>query len=81
MPDSRPDYRTLRDYRRARKLSQRAIAAEFGISQAHWCRLEAGTRCPRPRFAARLAKASGIPLSRLLGLGRVAVGILMAWGT
>jgi transcriptional regulator with XRE-family HTH domain len=61
-------HRTLKAYRKAHQLSQRAAARKFTITQAEWCRIERGERCPRPKLAQRISNRTGVPLKTLLGL-------------
>lgn len=49
-------------------LSQAEAAAQVGITQAHWSRLEAGKSHCRPRVAKRIAALTGVSLECLLGL-------------
>lgn len=51
--------------RKAKKLSQRAIAGQVGISQPQLVELERGKRPPTEALAARLAEAVGVELSQL----------------
>ena len=58
----------LKEWRAARALSQRELAASAGVTQATVVRLEAG-RPARPRTVRKLAAALGVPPAGLLGAG------------
>lgn len=46
--------------------TQRQVAREAGISEAHLSLIVAGKRRPSPEVARRLSATTGIPLDRLL---------------
>jgi ribosome-binding protein aMBF1 (putative translation factor) len=58
--------RSLHAWREAQGLSQADAASRFGLSQAHWSRLERGLQYPGPMLATRLHAATGVPLGTLL---------------
>jgi transcriptional regulator with XRE-family HTH domain len=53
---------TLAEYLAASGVSQAALAALVGVSQAHISRIAAGEAVPGPALAVRLAAAAGIPV-------------------
>jgi transcriptional regulator with XRE-family HTH domain len=58
----------LKRLRKARKLSQYALAAEAKISREYLRKLEAGLSDPTVGMLTRLAKALGVPITELLEL-------------
>lgn len=58
----------LREWRERHKLSQRAAAAQFGLSQATWNKYELGYVTPRKARLERLARETGVPLAVLTGV-------------
>jgi transcriptional regulator with XRE-family HTH domain len=57
---------TLEKARKARGLSRYALAKRVGISQSYVAKLEAGRSDPTVGMLQRLAKALGVPVTRLL---------------
>ena len=57
----------LKKLRKARKLSQYALAKEAGISRVYVKKLEDGRSDPTVGMLQRLAKALGVPVTELLG--------------
>jgi DNA-binding XRE family transcriptional regulator len=49
----------LKQARTATGKSQGAVAADLGINQGHYCRIEHGDICPAPGLARRIAKYFG----------------------
>lgn len=66
--DSSHAHLTLKAWRQAHRLSQRAAARHLGLSQADYQRYETGTNCPRPQRAAKLMLATGVSLATLYGI-------------
>jgi transcriptional regulator with XRE-family HTH domain len=59
---------TLRRLRRARGLSQSALAAQAGLSRGYLARLETGERDnPSLKTVVQLARALRVPVTDLLG--------------
>ena len=56
----------LREIRAAKHLSQAAIAKRAGLSREYVLRLEAGQQDPSLSTLTALAKALGVPVTRLL---------------
>jgi transcriptional regulator with XRE-family HTH domain len=56
----------LKTARKKKGISQTALAAEAGISREYVRKLEAGGSNPTVGVLQRLAKALGVPLTRLL---------------
>jgi len=56
----------LRRERRARELSQRALAEKAGLSEKHVGEIERGRRFPRLRTIAALEHALGLPPGELM---------------
>lgn len=61
-------YPSLKAFREGKGLSQRAAAAQFGISQSAWWKYEQGFRYPHRRIAKLLMEQTGVPLEVLMGL-------------
>lgn len=59
-------YASLKAWRKANFLSQADAAKKLGVTQAHWCRLEAGQRRPSRRLAQTLSRKTGMTLAQLL---------------
>ena len=57
----------LKKLRKAKKLSQYALAKEAGVSREHVRRLEAGESDPTVGMLQRLADVLGVPVTELLG--------------
>ena len=57
----------LRKLRKARKMSQAALAERAGISREYVRKLEAGAQDPTVGMLTKLAKALGVPVTELLG--------------
>jgi transcriptional regulator with XRE-family HTH domain len=72
MADKEPVFPSLKAYRKAYRLSQKAAAKKFSVSQAEWCRIENGDRFPRAALARRLYEGTGVPIEVLIGLKRSA---------
>jgi transcriptional regulator with XRE-family HTH domain len=70
-------HRSLRAFRRARRLNQRAAAEQAGITQSEWCRIETGKRTPRRDLAERLAAITGVSLTTLLKIRAAAAAALV----
>lgn len=51
----------LRNIRKKKSLSQRAVAEQAGISQNHFSNIEIGVRRPSPDVAKRIAATLGFP--------------------
>jgi transcriptional regulator with XRE-family HTH domain len=66
MPTPRQIGRTLKQVREAKGLTQTELAKKAGVSRAYVFRLEAGGADPTVGLLQRLAKALGVPLTRLL---------------
>jgi transcriptional regulator with XRE-family HTH domain len=62
----------LRALRERQKLSQRALAAAAGITQAALFRLESGETDPRLSTLRAIARALGVTVAEILGEGRPA---------
>jgi transcriptional regulator with XRE-family HTH domain len=56
----------LKAARTRRKLTQAKLAEKVGVHQVTIARLESGTRRPSMAMLQRLAKALGVPVTRLL---------------
>jgi transcriptional regulator with XRE-family HTH domain len=57
---------TLKAYREAYALTQKAAAARVSITQGAWNRIERGLEQPRPPLAHRLVALTGVPLDELV---------------
>jgi transcriptional regulator with XRE-family HTH domain len=57
----------LRKLRKARKMSQAALAERAHLTRAYVTRLEAGQQDPSLSTINALAKALGVPVTELLG--------------
>ena len=75
--DSRVRHRSLRAFRRARRLNQREAAKVVGLSQSEWSRLESGQRRPRQELAERLSAITGVSLAALTKLRAAAAAALV----
>jgi len=53
--------------RKARGLTQQALAVKAGVSLGYLARLEIGMHDPRLSTLQKLAKALGVPVGQLLG--------------
>jgi len=64
----------LRDIRKARGLTEAAVAAAAGITQVayHW--IESGERTPRPETAKKIAAVLGFPWTRFYEDGETEEG-------
>jgi DNA-binding XRE family transcriptional regulator len=60
--------RELIAYRREHDLSQLEAAAQLGVSQVTWHYIERGERVPSVPLAKKMAKMTGVPAARILGL-------------
>ena len=60
----------LRQIRETQGLSQRALAAKAGITQAALFRLESGETDPRLLTLRRLAKVLGVTVAEIIGEGK-----------
>ena len=56
----------LKTLRRRRGLTQQALAAKAGLSRTYLARLETARQDPTLSTLVKLAKALGVPVSRLL---------------
>ena len=56
----------LRVWRDAQHLTQDEAAAFFGITQAHWSRIENGVGGARPGLARWISRVTGVPFEQLL---------------
>ena len=66
MPTPRQIGKTLKQVRAAKRLTQTELATKAGVSRAYVFRLEAGGADPTLGILQKLAKALGVPVSRLL---------------
>jgi transcriptional regulator with XRE-family HTH domain len=57
---------SLRAYRDAHGLTQKAAAARVPLTQGAWNRIERGLEIPRPALAHRLVELTGVPLEELV---------------
>jgi transcriptional regulator with XRE-family HTH domain len=57
--------RRLRQMRRARELSQEALAAAAGVHPKHLSEIERANKDPRATTVVRLADALGVPVAEL----------------
>ncbi len=57
--------RRLRCMRRARELSQEALAAAAGVHPKHLSEIERANKDPRATTVIRIAEALGVPVSEL----------------
>ena len=55
----------LKDFRKARKISQSALAEMCGSSQAYIAEIEVGKKFPSPSMIERIAEALGVDSYRL----------------
>jgi DNA-binding XRE family transcriptional regulator len=60
--------RRIRDLRMAAKLTQEQLAERSGLTQSHVCRLELGQHAPNALTIERIARALGVPVSRIDGV-------------
>jgi XRE family transcriptional regulator, regulator of sulfur utilization len=65
-PTARQMGKRLREIRAAKHLSQAAIAKRAGLSREYVLRLEAGQQDPSLSTLTALAKALGVPVTKLL---------------
>ena len=60
---------SLRSYRRSHRLTQKEIAATFGVSREYYSRLECGKRLPSMKLLERICLATTIPAENIFGRG------------
>ncbi len=60
-------YRTLREWRQAKGLTQREAAAFLGVSAIGYQKYEHGLRHPRPVFLKRIVALTGVSVDVLAG--------------
>lgn len=65
---TRRPYPSLKAWRAAHGLSQRAAAVKFGVKQAYWSKLELQRIRPRNQFALRLMAETNVPLEVIMGM-------------
>ena len=58
----------LTAYRKARKLSRRALGEILGVTETTVWRWEAGQRRPDREFVPALAEMTGVPAAELMGV-------------
>lgn len=56
----------VKSARKARGMTQKDLAAQLGIDQAHVSRIENGSKVASVELLARIAKLLGVPLSELI---------------
>jgi transcriptional regulator with XRE-family HTH domain len=61
-------YPSLKRWRSENRLTQREAAAQFGIGQPFYSRLERGLQIPHPRLAKHISDLAGVPLESVLGI-------------
>jgi len=59
---------SLRAWRRAMGLTQRQAAAQLGISQSYYYKLEAKTQTPRKGILKTVTARTGVPVDELMGI-------------
>lgn len=61
-------YPNLKTWRDAERIGQREAAAQLGMSQPFYSRLENGLHYPGRKLAKVISERTGVPLEAVLGL-------------
>lgn len=68
MNRKRRTYPNLKTRRDELGLSQAQAAAELGLTQSVYSRIERQQRAPKPKAAKAISEKSGVPLESILGI-------------
>lgn len=68
MPNKKTAYRSLREWREARKLNQAEASALLALNQPYYSKVERLLLVPRPERAKAISVKTGVSVESILGI-------------